>query len=354
MTIPDFPPIASREHTTARRLQLDVEVTRSGLVESRHRVHAAVVDAHGQLLASAGDPTLRTWWRSCAKPFQVMALVRDGGLAPLGWSVDELALACASHGGEPEHVALAESMLQAIGLDESHLACGPHEPLAERGARMLRDAGGRWTRVHNNCSGKHTAMLARAQQLGVATAGYHVATHPVQEEGRRMVAAWAGIREETLAVGTDGCGVSVFALPLENMALAYARLAWSATAGDMAAARIVSAMTTRPFLVGGTERFDTVLMEACGGRVLCKIGAEGVHTLALVERGIGIAVKVEDGAARAQYPAVLAVLRALDVFDDVLPPSLQPWWDRPVRNTRQEQVGVIGLPMVATQATEPS
>lgn len=347
MSSPVFPPLAPPAGPDAgrgRALALDVAVTRNALIESHHRVHAAVVDAQGRLLAYAGDPTWRTWWRSCAKPFQVMSLVRDGGLDRAGWGMDELALACASHGGEPEHVSLAESMLHGLGLDEEALACGPHEPLASRGARLVREAGGRWTRLHNNCSGKHTAMLARALHTGVSTAGYHEASHAVQREGRHVVQEWAGMSADTLSVGVDGCGVSVYGLPLTNMALAYARLTWAAGTGDPSCARIVNAMTRRPFLVGGTDRFDTVLMDACGGRVLCKIGAEGVHTLALVDQGIGIAVKVEDGAARAQYPAVLTVLREFGVLSDPLPDSLSTWLERPIRNTRNEVVGAIRVP----------
>lgn len=322
---------------------LDVVVSRGDLVESTHRVHAAVVNADGELLEAVRDPSLVVWWRSCAKPFQVMPFVRSGGLEALEWGVDELALACASHGGEPEHVAVASRMLQALGLEEGDLACGPHEPLAVRGARLLREAGQRPSRLHNNCSGKHSAMLARARQLQVASAGYEQATHPVQQDCRRAVAEWTGIDVSQLGDGIDGCGVSVFALPLAHMALSYARLSRAACEGDAASRRIVDAMTGQPFLVGGTDRFDTLVMEACGGRVLCKIGAEGVHTFAIVDQGIGFAVKVEDGSPRAQFPAVLALLDAYGALPRPLPDALTDFLRRPIRNTRGEQVGVIAV-----------
>ncbi|MBL0939789.1 MAG: asparaginase [Gemmatimonadaceae bacterium] len=322
---------------------LDVVVTRGGLVESRHRVHAAVVSADGVLIDAARDPELPVWWRSCAKPFQVMPLLRSGAFDALGWGAEELALACASHGGEPEHVAIAGRMLARLGLEEGDLACGAHEPLASRGARVLRDASMRPTRLHNNCSGKHAAMLARAAHIGAPTAGYERADHAVQQDCRVAVAEWTGLATDALGVGVDGCGVSVFALPLANMALSYARLVQAAASGDAPSRRVVSAMTAMPFLVGGTERFDTLLMEACGGNVVCKIGAEGVHTFAIVDRGIGFALKVEDGAPRAQYPAVLALLAAYGALPDPLPDALRDSVQRTVRNTRGEGVGIISV-----------
>jgi len=320
---------------------VDVVVTRNNAVESRHRVHAAVVDADGRLLAGARDPELPVWWRSCAKPFQVMPLLRSGGLDALGWDAEALALACASHGGEPEHVRLAASMLASLGLEEGDLACGPHEPLALRGVRAMQQAGERPTRLHNNCSGKHAAMLARAQQLGAATAGYERPEHPVQQDCFDAVAAWTGLPRAEIGVGVDGCGVTVFRLPLANMAWSYARLVRAAAAGDLPSRRVVSAMTRHPFLVGGTDRFDTLLMQACGGNVVCKIGAEGVHTFAIVDRAIGVALKVEDGSPRAQYPAVLALLDACGALPDPLPDALRDLVQRTVRNTRGEPVGVV-------------
>ena len=159
---------------------LDIVVTRGALVESRHCLHAAVVDESGHLRLAAGDPLLTTWWRSCAKPFQVLPTLERGVFEALGWGADELALACGSHGGEPEHVALAGRMLASLGLEAGDLACGPHEPLSPRGARLRRESGHPLTRLHNNCSGKHAAMLARARFEGWPLEGYEQHDHPVQ------------------------------------------------------------------------------------------------------------------------------------------------------------------------------
>ena len=326
-----------------RTLTLDVVATRGGVVESRHRVHAAVVGSDDRLAAAAGDPQLVTFWRSCAKPFQVMPLVATGGFDCAGWGDDQLALACASHGGEPEHVALAAGMLASLGLEEGDLACGPHEPLAARGARVLRESGIRPTRLHNNCSGKHAAMLARAVIERWPHEGYERPEHPVQQGCTAEVARWSGLDASRIPTGIDGCGVVVYALPLEAMARAFGRLARAARADDDVPARVVHAMRTRPFLVGGTDRFDTVLMEETDGRVLAKVGAEGVHTVAVVDDGVGAAIKAEDGAPRAQYPAVLRLLQHLGALPAELPPRLAEFMERPVRNTRGEVVGHVGL-----------
>ena len=324
-----------------QQLRLDVEVTRGTLVESRHRVHAAVVDAGGTVVASARDAGLVTHWRSCAKPFQVMPLLEDGGFDALGWGDDELALACGSHGGEPEHAALALAMLASIGREAGDLACGPHEPLAQRGQAALRETSARPTRLHNNCSGKHAAMLGRAHVAGWPSLGYERREHPVQQACRAEVSRWSDVAPDDIGLAVDGCGVVVFALPLRAMALAFARLGEASREQGSVPERIVHAMQTRPFLVGGTDRFDTALIEATEGRVLPKIGAEGVYSLALVNEGIGVALKAEDGAQRAQLLAVLHVLQLLGALPAALPAALQEFAQPVVRNTRGEVVGEV-------------
>ncbi|MDB4907206.1 MAG: L-asparaginase [Gemmatimonadetes bacterium] len=327
--------------STPHLLDLDVIATRGDLIESRHRVHAAVVDSKDVLVAHARDTSMVTHWRSCAKPFQVMPLLESGDFDRLGWGDDQLALACASHGGEPEHVALAQRMLHDIGMEEGDLACGPHEPLAQRGQKVLRESGERPTRLHNNCSGKHAAMLARAHEAGWPTFGYERAEHDVQRACHEEVAKWSGVPKEQVGRAVDGCGVVVFTLPLEPMARAYARFAAAARDTQSAAGRIAHAMKTRPMLVGGTDRFDTLLIQETQGRVIAKIGAEGIHSVAWLDGGMGITVKVEDGAQRAQFPAVLRVLQHLGALPALLPPKLEEFMRRPLRNTRNETVGEV-------------
>jgi L-asparaginase II len=323
------------------RLSLDVVVTRGAQVESLHLVHAAVVNASGALIASTRNDSLVTHWRSCAKPFQIMPLLESGGFDELGWGDDQLALACGSHGGEPEHVAIAEGMLSSLGLEAGDLACGPHEPLSSRGLRLLRERNDRPTRLHNNCSGKHAAMLGRAHTAGYPTAGYQADQHPVQQECLHEVAKWSDMDASDIGRAVDGCGVVVFALPLRAMATAYARLADRARRSHSVPSRIVHAMQTRPFLVGGSDRFDSALIEATNGRVIAKVGAEGVHSVAIVDEGIGIVVKVESGAQRAQFPAVIAALQHFGALPRDLPPALQEFARRTLRNTRGEHVGEV-------------
>ena len=322
------------------QLSLDVVVTRGSIVESHHRVHAAVVDGSGRLIGSARSPDTVAHWRSCAKPFQVMPLLASGGFDRAGWGDDQLALACASHGGEPEHVEIVEGMLASIAMEEGDLACGPSEPLAQRGLKLLRDSGSRATRLHNNCSGKHAGMLAHAHTSGWPSFGYERQDHPVQKDCLATVAKWTGVEAGRIVQAVDGCGCVVFALPLEPMARAFAALAVSARTDELTS-RIVHAMRTRPFLLGGTERFDTALIEATEGRVIAKIGAEGVHTVAILDEGIGIAVKVEDGSPRAQFPAVLSALQHYGALPQELPPRLADFMHRALRNTRGEVVGEV-------------
>jgi len=320
-----------------------VEVLRGAVVESRHRGAIAVVDPDGAAAFVCGDVDRPVFPRSAVKALQALRLIETGAADRYGLADHELALACASHGGEPEHVAIAQAMLEDIGLEEGDLACGPHDPLSSRGMKLLRESGARLTRLHNNCSGKHAAMLARAHTAGWHTYGYERRDHPVQRCSLKSVAHWAGLDEADVGQAIDGCGVVAFALPLENMARAWSRLARAVRDNDGIPSRIVHAMCTRPFLVGGTDRFDSVLIEETDGRAVAKIGAEGVHSIAVPEQGIGIAVKVDDGAQRAQFPAVIRILQMLDVLPASLPPRLDEFFRRPVRNTRGEVVGEIRL-----------
>ena len=326
-----------------RTYDLDVAVTRGEGTESEHRVHAAIVGEGDELLGAARDPDAFTYWRSCAKPFQIIPFLSSGGLDALGWGDEQLAVSCASHGGEPEHVAIVERMLRDLGLEEGDLACGPHEPSSQRGAKIVRESGGRPTRVHNNCSGKHSAMLAMAHQKGWPTRGYERREHNVQRTILHEISLWTGVPCGKITQAVDGCGVVVFGMTLERMARAYSRFAVAAARGEEYPQRVVNAMSKHPFLVGGTDRFDSALISETKGQVVSKVGAEGVHCALLPDRGIGIAIKVEDGAQRAQVPALLRLLQELEALPDPLPAKLSEWMHKPVKNTRGECVGEVTL-----------
>lgn len=319
-----------------------VEVTRGGRVESRHRVSAAVVNPQGQLVAWAGDPQLLTFYRSAAKPLQAIPLVADGAADAFRLSDTELAVCCASHSGEPGHVATVKGILERIGCSEDDLECGVHPPFHKPSAEALRSEGKSPTPLHNNCSGKHAGMLAWSRHAGVEMKEYVRANHSVQQRICHEIGSWSGSTCDAMPLGVDGCGVPSFAQPLGTMATAYANLVAAGESDPSSpAGRVIRAMTAEPWYVAGTERLTTRLMEAAGGRLLAKYGAEAVYCLADRERRLGIAVKVEDGNKRAVGSAVIEVLAQLNTFSA---DELQLLDDRhyaSVENTRGEVVGEI-------------
>jgi L-asparaginase II len=318
-----------------------VEVVRGGLLESEHHVSVAVVDARGQLRAWAGDPDRRAFARSAVKAMQALPLVEDGVQAHFGITEEELAVCCASHSGEPRHVQLVSSVLGKIGTGEEALACGPHWPFWAGAAQALREAGRKPGRVHNNCSGKHAGMLALARHHGWPLAGYQRVEHPVQQRMLQEVVRWCRLAEDDVGLGVDGCGVVTFALPLSALARGFAGLAAAARAGESGAGGVLQAMLAHPYLVGGTERLCTELMQAAGGRIAAKVGAEGVYCAAVPGAELGVALKVHDGSGRAAEPALLAVLEALGLLAGEELERLARWRLPEVRNTRDEQVGEI-------------
>ena len=317
-----------------------VESTRGDLVESLHAVSLAVTDPSGALIASAGDPELVTFWRSAAKPFQALPMVADGAADAFGLGDDAIALACASHSSEPEQVALARRMLAAIGCNEADLACGPHTPLSSAvNERVLRE-GITMTPAWSNCSGKHSGMLALTRHHGWPTAGYERAGHPAQDRILDEVSRWTGLAPESVVLGVDGCTTVCFAMPLRAMATAYARFGVSE---EPAAARVRRAMQSHPGLVGGTGRLCTDLMRESAGRVIAKIGAEGVYSAAWPELGLGLTLKVADGDMRSAQVALLGVLARLATrLGAGLPLGALAGHAEPViRNTRREATGVL-------------
>src|SRR5256885_793889 len=334
-----------------------VEQVRGGLVEAWHDVHVAVVDAAGKLVAQVGDPDLVTYWRSAAKPFQALPLAADGVLERFAITTEQLALCCASHSSEPQHVAIVRDLLTKIGCSERDLLCGPHPPLSESVARDYASRGVRLTAVYSNCSGKHAGMLALARHHGWPTEFYTRVEHPVQQRCLEEVSRWTDLQQHEIGTAVDGCGVVCYGLRLRNMALAYARLG-SAEFGvrsaefqgqrhapndpprqlrtPHSALRIVEAMLHHPDLIAGAGRPCTDLMRAHPGRVLAKVGAEGVYCALLVREGLGVALKVADGHGLAAALALAAVLEELGVRPR--PASLGP---RPNVNTRGETVGEL-------------
>src|SRR6266851_8623215 len=276
------PPLHSARRTQDLRgrkgATVFVELHRGTVLESRHRVHVAVVDASGKLVAQAGDPAYTTFWRSAAKPFQAWPLVEDGVVERFGLKRQDLALACASHSSEAAQVALVREFLQRVGCSERELMCGPHRPLSDKVAKDYETRGVRLTAVYSNCSGKHTAMLALARSHDWPTEFYTRLEHPVQQRCLAEVSRWSDVPVERIGVAVDGCGVACFAIPLRHMALAYARLGSGERGGAPAGAnRITEAMLRHPELLAGEGRPCTDMMRAHPGRVITKVGADGVY-----------------------------------------------------------------------------
>jgi L-asparaginase II len=301
-----------------------VESHRGSVVESRHAVHVAVVDGNGRLVASAGDPELVTFWRSAAKPFQALPLVADGVVGRFGLTRQDLALACASHSSEPAQVALVREFLQRIGCSERDLRCGPHRPLSDAVANDYETRGVRLTAVYSNCSGKHTGMLALAKAHDWPTEFYTRLEHPVQQRCLESVSECTGVPANEIGVAVDGCGVACFALPLRSMAFAYAKMPPA----------IVEPMVLQPELVAGEGRPCTEMMRAHPGRVVTKVGAEGVYSASLLRESLGVTLKVEDGHSVAAALAIAAVLAELG-----LKPQPASLLTKPITNSRGEAVG---------------
>jgi len=318
-----------------------VEVVRGAVVESRHRIHAVVVDAEGRRRAWAGDPELLTYFRSAAKPFQALPLVADGAIDRFGLTLEELAVCCGSHSGQPAHVEAAAAILRKVGMEGAALACGPHPPFHEDSRRELAEAGLEPVRLHNNCSGKHAGMIALARAHGWDVEGYEQPEHPVQQRILAELSRWLEMPPEAMALGTDGCGAVTVGVPLHQMAYAYARLAAAARVGEREPTYVVGAMTSYPEMVAGDGRLCTELMRHTGGRVFAKVGAEGMYCVGIPGAEIGIALKVEDGATRAVGPAVLGILGELDLISDDDLGSLNDHAYPDLVNTRGEVVGQL-------------
>ena len=314
-----------------------VVVRRGELVESVHRVHAAVVDGDGRLTASVGNPEYSVFHRSAAKPFQAVPLVEDGVVERFGLSTEELALYCASHSSEPEHIRTARSILEKASLGEEDLECGTHLPFHERSAYRLLRAGEKPTPIYNNCSGKHAGMLALAKAHGWPTRGYIGRDHPVQKRMLAEVVRWTGIAEEQIGLGEDGCGVVCFATPVSRLASGFARLGGASGPPR----EIVGAMTAHPFMVAGSGRFGTALGEAARDRLFGKTGAEGVFAVGATDGSFGLAVKVEDGGTRASAVAIVHILSELGVLDGIRSEALDGFRAPPVISTRDVEVGDI-------------
>ncbi|MGZ5747156.1 MAG: asparaginase [Caldimonas sp.] len=328
-----------------------VEAMRGGVPESVHRGAVAVVDADGALVASIGDVERPIFPRSAVKVLQALPLVESGAADQLGLAEEELAVACASHNGELAHTAVVARMLGKAGLDASALECGTHWPYRESVQRELAAAAIEPNALNNNCSGKHAGFLCLACRLGGGAdlrrfaRGYVGPDHPVMRAVTAALQATTGFDLDRTPRGTDGCSIPTFAIPLRHLALAFARVGSGVglSAGHAAAAkRLRGAVARHPFMVAGTGRFDTRVMERLGERVFCKVGAEGVFCAAFPERGFGVAIKIDDGNnARAAEVAMAATIEAFVGLDAADASFMRGLSDVTLRNWNEIEVGAL-------------
>jgi L-asparaginase II len=328
-----------------------VHVTRGGTLESVHRGHLLVIDGDGDTVASLGDPETVAFIRSSSKPLQVMPFLMSGGAESFGYTDKEIALACGSHGGEPMHTETVAAMLSKIGLSEKDLRCGTHMPFNEAAAHALSEARRQPNQLHNNCSGKHAAMLAFAKHINAAIGSYEEPDHPIQLKMLGMMAKMCEFPREKIRIGVDGCAAPNFALPVSAMARGFSRLVFPPDSFDgelrEACRRVVSAMMSCPEMVGGSERLDTLIMQVLHGRMISKIGAEGIWLAGILpceryKRGLGIGLKIEDGNDnRARAAVALELLKQLGLLDEANYKRL--WGHSPlaVKNRRGDIVGEI-------------
>jgi len=321
-----------------------VEVLRGKVVESRHRGAVAVADADGALVLEVGDIERPVFPRSAVKAIQALPLLESGAADAYGFGNREIALACASHSGEPAHTELAQTMLAKAGLDETAYECGAHWPTNQNAMIALARSGGSPNQLHNNCSGKHAGFLCTCMHAGIDRHGYVAHGHQLQEMVREALEDVTGATHGMDICGTDGCSIPTYAVPLKNLARGFARMATGAgLSRERAAAanRIFAACMAEPFYVAGTDRADTVMMEAGGGRVFTKGGAEGVWCAAIPELGLGLALKCDDGAGRAAEAMIAETLAGLLPPDDPLHSRLTEMARPTLKNWRGIEVGSL-------------
>lgn len=320
------------------------EVTRGPIVESRHHGSIAIADANGDLVGGVGNPDRIVYLRSAAKPAQAAAALATGTADAFGFTEAEIAVTCASHRGQKRHTDAVRSILDKIGLDEGALLCGVHAPADGPTARQLTAAGKEATVLHNNCSGKHAGMLAACRHLGLDVADYIEPEHPLQRRILAAMATLAGLSEADIAIGRDGCGVPTFAMPLRHAAAIFSRLAHPDGLPDKlreAATRARAAMGAHPEMVSAPGTFNTELLRAYAPGLVAKGGAEGLFGIGFADDGCAIAVKIDDGNARAMPAVCIALLRLMDRLDAEKEKALSSFAEPPVKNCREEIVGQI-------------
>ncbi|MFD2205047.1 asparaginase [Kiloniella antarctica] len=319
-----------------------VEVTRGNMVESIHRATYVVVDAAGKVVLSGGEYERMTYGRSAIKCMQALPLIESGAADDFNLTDAEISIACASHDGQALHVKTVQAWLDKVGFIPDDLECGSHLPYHIPSMVELLKSGGSESTLHNNCSGKHAGFLTVCKQMGVDHKGYVNYEHPLQQRILGTMESMCGLDLGSAPRGVDGCGIPVIGAPLANIALAMARFADPSDqpeARQDACARIMKAIAAEPFMIAGSDRFCTKIVEATKGRALIKTGAEGVYTGIIPELGLGIALKADDGVTRSAETVIGMILKHLKIIDDETALALKDILEPPLFNRAGIQVG---------------
>lgn len=321
-----------------------VNVSREPVIENIHRGDIVVVDGEGKTIAYLGDPDKFTYMRSAAKPFQACAVVESGAIDYFGLTERELAVMCGSHYGEEFHVMAVLSILFKIGLDERYLKCGPSYSLNEKVTMEYVKKGIEKKSVFHNCSGKHSGMLAMAMKEEFDVHTYMNAENPVQQRILELIADFTEMDKEKIQIGIDGCGVPVHAMPISNMAKAYMKLAnlSHVEKNHVAAARKVAmVMTGYPEMIAGTNAFDSELMRVTRGKLVAKLGADGVYCVGAARSDIGMAIKIEDGNVKVLSSVVLETLKQLELISSEELDELKHFYIKDIKNSQGDKIGEI-------------
>ena len=315
-----------------------VKVTRGNQIESIHRGHIVIANAKGDILHQLGDPDFTICLRSCTKPLQALPIITTGAADKFSLTPAELAVMSGSLNGQDFQVSAIKSILNKIGLDEHSLQCGVHRPSHRKTAKRLEEEGKKPSPLHNNCAGKHSAMLTLCVYHEWPLDNYISKEHPVQQLILQTVSSMTEVPIEEIGIGIDGCGVPVYFLPLKNLAGSYAKLTSSS---DQSIHRLMEAIFFHPEMIAGDERICTDIMRTLGKKVFAKTGAEGGYAMSIMEKGWGIAIKIEDGNNRAVNPVIIETLKQLAILTRKEEDKLYTYHHSVIKNHRKETVGSV-------------
>jgi L-asparaginase II len=321
-----------------------VQMRRGDMVESFFRGAYAVMDEAGQSIDSAGDIDRLVYPRSALKPIQALGVMRSGAAEAFQLSLPEIALACASHNGEERHVRIVKHWLGRLGFSCDVLECGIHASMNKETMLDFVREGRHLTPAHNACSGKHASFITQALHLKVPVKGYSAFDHPVQQYVNSTIEEVIEIDVKEAPKGIDGCQVPVIGMPLKKLARGMSKMARPETLGTAlarGAEKIITAIQTHPDLIAGTGRFCSAITQESGGRILAKMGADGVFCAILPERGWGIALKIDDGHLVAAEVALMGILKKHNLLTET--PNWNRWANPPIMTWNKQVVGEISF-----------